>query len=212
MNDWQGTVVILASGPSLTEAQCEHVRDWHQSGGGRVIAINHTHRRAPWADVLYACDGSWWRYHYAEVRRVFKGQLWTQDAHAAKTYNIHHIVSERGVGLSRDPKVIYQGGGVRGAGNSGYQAMNLAFHWGVKRIVLLGYDMKICDGKKNWHEPHVLATVSPYESWVRNYIPLAVDLDAEGVTVVNATPGTALDCFQKVRIEEALGARTVLAA
>lgn len=213
MNDWKGdTVVIIASGPSLTEAQCEYVRDWRESGGGKVIAINTTHRRAPWADVLYACDGGWWKYHNAEVRRTFKGELWTQDEAAAKAYGLHCIRSVRGVGLSRDLKEVYQGGGIRGAGNSGYQAINLAYHWGVKRIVLLGYDMKLGDhGLKNWHEPHVLTVVSPYESWVINYKPLAIDLGTE-VEVVNATADTALTCFRRDTIERALGARTVLAA
>ena len=41
--------------------------------------------------------------------------------------------------------------GVRTGGSDGYQAINLAFHFGVKRIVLLGYDMKFgADGQVHW--------------------------------------------------------------
>ena len=56
---WPGeTLACLGVGPSLTAAQVAALR-----GKTRSIAINDAWRLAPWADVLYACDGRWWRKH-----------------------------------------------------------------------------------------------------------------------------------------------------
>ena len=50
-----GTVVCLASGPSLTTEDVAYVR-----GRATVIAVNDAVRLAPWADVLYSNDSTWW--------------------------------------------------------------------------------------------------------------------------------------------------------
>ena len=56
---WPGaTVACLGCGPSLNADQVVLLR-----GRARVIAINDAWRVAPWADVLYGCDGRWWRKH-----------------------------------------------------------------------------------------------------------------------------------------------------
>lgn len=95
--------------------------------------------------------------------------------------------------MSRDPELIYTGG------NSGYQAINLAWHFGAARILLLGYDMR----PGHWHgkHPRPLSNYSPYEEWVRRFRLLAGDLD---IPVVNCTPGSALDAFPMASLEMAL--------
>lgn len=213
MNDWKGqTVVILASGPSLTPQQCEIAQKWHVSGGGKAIVINTTWESAPWADALYGC-AVWWKYNIDKVRKGFAGQLWTEGEAPAKQYGLNRIESRNGVGLSNDPGFVFRGGGNKGAGNSGYQAINLAYHWGVKRIVLLGFDMhKSEDGRKNHHRPHPLSIDSPYQHWVPNFTPLAADLRAAGIEVLNATPGSSLRCFSMIELAEVLRARPMLAA
>lgn len=188
------SVVILASGPSLTVEDCETVRQ----SGGKVIAINMTYQRAPWADVLYACDGHWWAHNITDVRKTFTGELWTQDETASKGYGLHYIKSVRGDGLSRDPEIIHQGF------NSGFQAINLAYHWGGRRIVLLGYDMAPSEGKTHWHKPYANMIHTPYEKCIQEFARLAIDLKSEGVEVVNCTRRTALHCFPKGDLQTAL--------
>jgi len=51
------TIVCMATGPSLTQADCDYVREL----GVPTIAINDAHRLAPWANVLYSNDRMWWR-------------------------------------------------------------------------------------------------------------------------------------------------------
>src|SRR5690606_27869932 len=97
-------------------------------------------------------------------------------------------------------------GYVNSGGNSGYQAVNLAFHFGARRIVLLGFDMHRRDGG-HWHGEHhgmLSAPESHIAVWRREFDALAFDLKSEGVRVVNATEGSALECFPRMGLVEAL--------
>lgn len=201
--DWNGIrwpgheVAILASGSSLNQAQCDAVRRW-QGDKRHVIVINTTFRMYPTADVLYACDWTWWKVHRAEVEKDFRGQLWTQDKKALEIVGMHFVESSPNPGLGKRPGVIHQGQ------NSGYQALNLAYQAGVKRMALLGFDMH----GQHWHGDHPSGLPNPkphlFAAWVKNFDRLATDLAAEGVDVVNCSPGTALECFKKATIEDAL--------
>lgn len=207
--DWTGArVVIVASGPSLTEEQCALVRDWRSAnndGTRRVIVINSSHvLMKPYADIVYACDGSWWRArsngdstNYEAVARSFSPHaLWTQDVDAAAAFKLNLIRSTAGPGLCRKPGLIHQGM------NSGYQCLNLAYHTGARDVVLLGVD---CHGK-HWHADHPapLSNRLPHAQWIAKFGPLARDLAAEGMRVVNCSPGTALRAFPTALLEDAL--------
>jgi len=197
---WPGaTVVILASGPSLTVADCTRVQAWRDGDIRRAIAINTTFRMAPWADALYGCDARWWQLYHAEVERTFRGALWSQDE-LAKRLGVNHIRSENARGLGKKPGVIHQGG------NSGYQAVNLAYQAGAKRIVLLGFDMRDHGTKTHHHADHPtgLNTQPNYAQWIADFNLMARELRGEGVDVVNATPGSALTCFPMAKLEDAL--------
>lgn len=203
---WGGaTVVILASGESLTTEQCDLVKLWQSEPFNRVIAINTTFRRAPWADMLYACDGKWWncvdpetKITYAEeaAQHFPKERMWTQDKSAANTYGLRYIKSERKPGLSKAKGIIHQGA------NSGFQAINLAFLAGARRFILLGFD---CKGN-HWHgsHPSPINTGMPHSTWKKEFVTLAADLEREGVEVVNCSPGTALKAFRQGNLEEEL--------
>jgi hypothetical protein len=84
--------------------------------------------------------------------------------------------------------------------------MNLAFHFGAFRMILLGYDMQQTGGKSHWHgdHPQGLSRSSPLGEWVKQFRSLATDLKAQGVKVLNASRQTALDCFDRSPLEDAL--------
>lgn len=90
--------------------------------------------------------------------------------------------------------------------NSGYQAMNLAYHFGATRMLLLGFDMQRTNGRSHWFGDHPgkLNVPSPYDEFVKRFGPLAKDLDAQGVQVVNCSTSTALECFPRGHIFEEL--------
>lgn len=129
------------------------------------------------------------------MANTFTGELWSQS-HYAKGLGVNHIQLQSGDGLSRDPEKIV------GGGNSGYQAIGLLYHFGVKRIVLLGFDMK----PGHWHgkHPRPLSNHSPYHQWLQKFGLLAKELRREGVEVINCTPGSALAAFPKAKLEDVL--------
>jgi hypothetical protein len=134
------------------------------------------------------------------VNGCFKGACWTFDKDAAVQYGIRWAESDtQGKGLGRNG-IIHTGG------NSGYQAINLVFLLGAKKIILLGFDMQRTNGKSHCHGDHpgTLNRSSNYKLWVKNFLQLARDLSAEGVEVTNATRETALNCFERRTLEEAL--------
>jgi hypothetical protein len=144
-----GTVVCLAGGPSLTQADVDYCR-----GKATVIAINDAYRLAPWADVLYACDKRWWDWHKGVGS--FKGLKYALQRPALKWPGVQILqnTGPHGLELKRNA--------VRNGKNSGYQAMNVAVHLGAKRIVLLGYDMHIPQGgPSHWFGEHPLGGPPP---------------------------------------------------
>ncbi len=195
---WEGaTVVIVCSGPSLTDEQLDVAHQRQDENGWKVIAVNDNWRRSLGADVLYACDDRWWDKYHAEITTSeFGGELWTQDNKAAQRYGLRHVRGEAASGLGR--RVVHHGN------NSGYQAINLAYLWGVRRVVLLGMDMQIIDGKRHWFgdHPRGLNKPSPYKEWVKKFDQLSIDLLHEGVEVINCSPVSALTCFPVVAIAD----------
>jgi hypothetical protein len=183
---WPGSVVVcIGSGPSLTPADVDACR-----GRARVIAINDGYRLAPWADVLYACDGRFWD-HYQGVPE-FQGLKFGMTVRPEKWPDVTRVVDLGIEGFSREAK------GLANGGNSGYQAIQLAVHLGAARVILLGYDMQPApDGREHWfgRHPKPLQGVSSYAIW-RNYFKgLKKALDALGIPVVNCSRSTALKVF-----------------
>jgi hypothetical protein len=195
---WAGdTAVIIASGPSLKKADVDYVR-----GKAKVIAINTSFRIAPWAEILYACDAGWWHHYFGEVARLFQGsELWTISIPAYKKYKLHYIYGDdKRSGLSKTPQQLNAGK------NSAHQAIGLAYLFGAKRILLLGCDFQRVAGKVHWHadHPRAMGNGGRFAEWVKDMRPLAQDLRAAGVEVINCSPSSAIDAFPKHPIQECL--------
>lgn len=162
-----------------------------------TIVINDTHRLAPWADALYACDARWW-LHHAQAALKFQGLKITHDD-GLPWADVLQIQSSGKEGFDPDPAFIRTGN------NSGYQALHIAIHAGAKRILLCGYDMK----GGHWFGSHPSHMTDADPNVHRNmFIPhfeiLAKLLPPLGVEVINCSPDSALECFPKMRLEDAL--------
>ena len=82
----------------------------------------------------------------------------------------------------------------------GYQAINLAIQLGAKRVVLLGYDMKLADdGKRHWFgdHPQQVAAHSQYQTFIDCFKGMADVLSKTQIWIYNCTPDSALTCFIK---------------
>lgn len=120
---WKGeTVAVLASGPSLTPAAAEQLRQH------KCIAVNHSHRLAPWADMLVCLD--------------LNLPLWA-DARGFTGMRVSGIASD-------DVDALYAGSmferitlgpmHVIEARNSGLAAIRIAAAMGAAKIILAGFD------------------------------------------------------------------------
>ena len=172
---WKGqTVACLASGPSLTAADCETVR----TAGIPVIVTNTTFRRAPWADVLYAMDKQWWLHYLPEVDRDFRGLRCTP-----------HLMPHR------FGTIALKQCGFNSYTHSGAGAISLALHGGAARVILLGYDCQHTGGRSHWHPDHGgrLGNAKGIDRWMRSYDALRQRMDKLGAQYVNCSRDTALD-------------------
>lgn len=190
------TVVVVASGPSLTDEQITLI----EHSVVFTIAVNNNYAKLQHPDVVYACDYLWWKLNHMKAKQnIPRRQLWTQDRAAAEQFQLSHIQWEGKDGLGKR--------GLRVNGNSGAGAINLAYHFGARRILLVGMDMKPGpNGEKHWHPDHPKPLVQgqQFEEWRKKMGVLAADLKTEGVTVVNCTPGSALTCFPMGDLEQEL--------
>lgn len=197
---WKGQAcVVAATGPSLTAEQAEACR------GLRTIAVNDAWSLFPWAEVLYACDASWWSYYGPTLD--FVGERWSSQGpnrHNDKSriedrFELNLVDGRTAPGFSFDPRIIHYGA------NSGFQAVNLALHFGATPIILLGFDMGVANNKRHFFGDHPpkLARTSSYRTFISAFETAARFLP-KGVKILNATPRSALACFPRVHLPDAL--------
>jgi hypothetical protein len=159
----------------------------------------------PSADVLYACDAQWWRVHKGVPE--FAGERWTTHEKGAsndKTLlvkqfpNINLAAGRSGDRFRLDGVVAY-------GANSGFQAVNLAILFGATKIILLGFDMHEAGGKRHFFgsHPKTLRNGGCFSTWVKNFRTASRHLPV-GVTIINATPDSALTGFPIMRLCDAL--------
>ena len=193
--DWTGkTCVIAASGPSLSEEQCR-TAEFHNVP---IIAVNSTYERFL-SPIIYGCDYLFWRHYHAHIPKRLWGQCWTQDRSSAERFNLNFVRQASRPGLGH--KALHVNG------CSGFGAVNLAYLFGCRRILLIGMDMKLGPkGERHWHKDHPAPLVQnqPFGEWLHKSQVLARDLEESGTEVINCTPGSALTCFKTAELGEAL--------
>lgn len=204
---WPGeTAAILASGPSMTRQIADSVRHLRtiavsNQGIDNVVDGEIVPAFAPWADVLYSADKRWWQENPQATN--FAGLKVT-------------IAPQGGHGFEHPSVKVMGNGGAKGidlrrthlttGGNSGFQAVHLAMHLGATRILLCGFDMHARTGLDHWFGPHPWRQKfsSPYSLFIRRFAEAAPLFARAGVEVINCTPGSALNCFRCLSLEEAL--------
>jgi hypothetical protein len=190
---WRGrAVVCAASGPSITAHDLDLVRQ----AGVPLICVNNTWQLAPWAEAMVAMDTAWWRHYGAEVASGFGGERIGFTAQAVKF----------GASYSTWSSMVHN------FGNSGAAAIAAAVRGRAARVLLLGYDcLPRADGQMHWHGNHPAPLNNPHESiknWPRQFARVAKHAADHRVLVLNCSRATALDCFDRITLEEALRTAT----
>lgn len=158
--------------------------------------------------MVYGCDAAWWRAerglpNFSGLKVSYGSNGLSGQFADIRTINIAKV------GRSYADDVVLDPVGTVGAGgNSGFQALNLAVQWGARRIMLVGFDMSDRGGK-HWYGRNLWPmSANPDETnfkrWIAAFDRAAPQLQDLGVEVVNCSPASALTCFPKRSISDAL--------
>lgn len=188
---WPGEVAVcIASGPTLAEEDLRTVR----ASRARCVVVNRMWAAAPWADLLYAADGRWWKSGEAPSAEEFLGVRVSAAKSAEGTIKVNvrncTTVSDRWLCSGT---------------NSGLQALCLAAAFGARRIGLLGYSMGAGVGLHS-HPDHVGMSnpdAEAFARWTAAFDLVAPQLHAAGIEVVNCSE-SKLRCFPRRTIADFL--------
>lgn len=154
--------------------------------------------------MLYACDRNWWRVN--EGAPTFQGLKITQDRGTPGIYpDVRRVICKSGV----NHLLLEERGTIGWGGNSGFHAINLALQFGARDLVLIGFDMNLMKGV-HWHGKHPPGMTNPSQAsvdkWRGHLDAQAPFLARVPARMVLASPGSALQNYKTVSLEEALDA------
>lgn len=206
---------IIGGGPSIGEM------DMRPLIGRPMITVNHQYVLFPESTVHFSCDGSWFKREGEDFDKTHTGpyraycrEVWKEDRRHGP-YRMKVYVHERSVDKLTQSRTVHNDRGLttvcnhlRG-NNSGGMAINLAWHLGARLVVLLGFDMKLKDNYfRHWYEENPAHAVCNPTTYSNVFIPLMNAMPAAaaaiGLRIVNVTPGSALQCFERGRMEDFL--------
>lgn len=222
------TCYIIGGGPSVAYAAgiktpgkdslprvSEFLTPIHEK---KIIGVNNAYMLGNWVDVLWFGDSGWFTMHRANLARVGYMGL-KMSCHPRFNKNpIAGVVftprdMEKPLGITtKNSKVSWNY-------NSGGCAINLAYHLGARRIILLGFDMQSGGGKSTWqthwhgghkdmsHEKRQKVWEPRYQRFLQGFPIIAQDAKALGIEIINAVHpsfGSAIEHFPKIPIQEVL--------
>jgi hypothetical protein len=184
--EWSGeTAFLVCGGSSVKLADLDTLR------GRRVVVVNSSVYRVPWADILFFGDERW-ELENRHAVKAFRGRVISAsygDVHCSYIEFLRRPrPAETPAGLSGDRASVWlRHTSVRGA-------INLLCHLGVKRIVTLGLDGgPDAAGQTHHHAPHPWALNKDIWALQREELAAVTPaLAARGVDLFNASPGSKI--------------------
>lgn len=189
-------VFCLASGPSMSGEVAGAVK------GHPAIVVNSTMHTAPWADVLYWTDHSWFEPRISLVN-VWRGMAITSNRRSAAALPD----KVRLIKMARSNRFRLSDGVVREGRTSGHAAICLAIAMGAREVVLLGYDMRVDENGREHHHNDYDGKRN-LDLYAKSYLPAFNGWDEQakgvGVRIINATPGSAIMEFERSTLDQVL--------
>ena len=203
------TVIICGTGPSITQEQISLCNNARKAGKAKVFGANRAYEIFD-IDLLHACNFQFWDLHWPKVKDL-PFEKWT--TRPGLNYDGLNYIEEIWIdGLSTDPKTISAHHG------TGPQLLNLAYHFGFKRLLLVGWDMrfpgKVSDRKytqkrrylgedpltsNHWPKTEANGDLGGLIREVETIIP-----EDYGIEIINCTPNSALKCFPMMELSDCL--------
>jgi len=193
------TVFIVGSGPSLKDF------DFKQLTNKYTVALNDVIYYLPNPDGFVFYDRRWWERNYIRLDHRFtqlKPIPWAATfdrtpRHYPINYAIFYFKIGGTEGIDTRPEFVKTGNNVC------HLAINISLKIPfIERIVLIGIDMtykkdRYFYGDDKSHDVHEFTRQLPYFERIWRELP-------EGIEIINANPGSAIDCFKKMDREKAI--------
>lgn len=182
--------------PAAYSAYLELIHDRH------VIGINNAYQIGTWIDVLFFGDNSWYLVHRKALAKWPKIKVTCNprfDAKRQKIEGIKYVAKDHShrFGISNSQATVSWNA------NSGSAAINLAVHFGVKCIILLGFDMKMEGPVSHWHGSHgPNKRKPPFKRHLKGFPDIAKDAKRIGIEILNASPESAIEEFKKINVSD----------
>ena len=215
MKDFTGYPgVVIGTGPSLA-AVADDLRYFRSQDKIRLFGINNTFNDFD-LDCWIACDPAWHDF-YGKIEIDCDQWHWREEI--CEKFGYKHIPGEWLPGLSTDRAKISFGH------SSGWQALNLALHYGCNPLILVGYDMTYRENEPRHYFDGLSDAVGEYPQPIRkhslfdkpdktgllyDYKNIADQVDrGELPPIINCTPGSAMRWFPIMALQDALECQTI---
>jgi len=176
-----------------------------------VIGVNTAYLYGDWVDVVVFGDSQFYLEHAKRLLN-FKGiKVSSHPRVHSRHPGIYHIKFTP-LDTSHPVGLTDKRGHVSWNKHSGSGAINLAYHFGAKRIYLLGFDMKLdVNGKSHSHAEYFREGLPkfgknlPYDRHLAAYPKIAADAERLGLEIINVNDDSAITQFPIVtNIKEVL--------
>jgi len=176
-----------------------------------IIGVNVAYLIGDWIDMVFFGDKGWWLANREQLAK-FPGL----KVSCHPKFNSNEFATERIKYLARDKQhsrgISSSLSTVSWNSNSGAAAISIAANAGAKRIILLGFDMKLgMNNKQHWHglygsakRKEINARKLPFHRHLRGFPEIAKDAKRRGIEIVNACPDSMIECFRRVSVKELL--------
>lgn len=196
-------VAIIAGGRSL-----DHFNFLNLRGLCHVIAVKGSIFDLPWADCGVGSDFPRLEEWCSKLESVSMPVYWPiierlwVNSKLKKPDCLTFLHKLDGFKISENPAEAYAGG------TSGFVALNIAVLKRATKIFLFGFDYLTPDTRQHWNEDHYKEkrhqASSNWNHWAHSYRMIAPTLKEMGIDVINASPDSAINCFEKVTINAAM--------
>jgi hypothetical protein len=176
-----------------------------------VIGVNMAFMFGDWVDMVFWGDKKWY-YNNREKLAKFRGIKITSHPHfnnqkyALENIKYIHKDGNHAKGISFNSNMVSWNA------NSGAAAVSIGANTGAKRIILVGFDMKLgVDNKQHWHSEYGTSNRKvtdpkklPFYRHMLGFSQMQKDAKKRGIQIINACPDSAINEFPKMTVKELL--------
>lgn len=175
--------------------------------GVRILAVKEAIWDLPFAEEVFSLHTPWMTSRLSELRAIPQRKIFAVEP---EFYPIPEIANSLYLLRTRFAGLSEKLGEIQSGGNSGHGAFNYAYLKRAKRVALFGFDyQEMKDGQHHhkvenypWYEAGRNSRY--WNAWAHCYVEDKKQIDAAGMTVMNASPISTIPCFPKCSVREGI--------